>query len=305
MKKATLSRFHTYGLVGLGIFCSIILSTSSSVLTKTPNHTSRQQKTIPASEFIWPTQGIVSQGFRKYSHEGIDIAGASGTPVVAAASGTVIKAGWDDWGLGKAIAIKHSDGKVTVYGHNSRLLVSKGKQVTQGQIIAAMGSSGNSTAPHLHFEIHSHGGLAVDPSSLLSSTIAGKTPPQQIANSASKKVAPQVVSSPTVSPSKPIPVEVLPKSTNTECNGNTVIQGETANAFVKVCQENGQLFYIGQLKQEPTKPIRLQAINIDTTKYRADNGSFSYFVTPNGVEIWRNGSLVRSDHFYTAKRLPS
>jgi lipoprotein NlpD len=304
MNKATLSRFHTYGLVGLGIFCSIMLSTSSSVLTKTPNHSPTPKKTS-VSKFIWPTQGIVSQGFRKYDHEGIDIAGAHGTPVVAAAAGTVIKAGWDDWGLGKAIAIKHSDGKVTVYGHNSRLLVSKGKQVTQGQIIAAMGSSGNSTAPHLHFEIHSHGGLAVDPSSLLSSTIAGKTPPQQIANSAPKKVVSQVVSSSTVSSSQPIPVTVSPKSTDAECNGNTVIQGETANAFVKVCQENGQLFYIGQLKQEPTKPIRLQAINIATTKYRADNGSFSYFVTPNGVEVWRNGSLVRSDHFYTAKRLPS
>lgn len=280
-----MKNIHPYGLVGLGISCILLLSTSTPVLTQIANHSpAKSQKIPPAAEFIWPARGIVSQGFRKYKHEGIDIAGPSGTPIVAAASGIVMKAGWDEWGLGNAIVIKHADGYITVYGHNRRLLVTKGKQVKQGQIIAEMGSTGNSTAPHLHFEIHPGGGFAVNPLSLLPSPIAGKTSPQ---------VA--------FSPSSSTPAPIFAANKVTECQGNTVIQGETAHAFVKVCQEeDGQFFYIRQLKQKPTQPVKLKAINCGT-KFRAYNGSFSYFVTSEGVEIWRHGILLRSDRFYTSK----
>ncbi|PHM07441.1 hypothetical protein CK516_27075 [Nostoc sp. 'Peltigera malacea cyanobiont' DB3992] len=162
MKKSIVYRYRTYGLVGL-ISLTAVLSTATSALTQLASDSPIGQIPIPTSNLIWPTKGFISQGFRKYQHEGIDIAGASGTPVIAAASGTVVKAGWDNWGLGNAITIKHLDGSITVYGHNRRLLVSKDQQVIQGQMIAEMGSTGNSTAPHLHFEIHPNGRIAVDP----------------------------------------------------------------------------------------------------------------------------------------------
>lgn len=309
MKKANVWRFCTYGLIG-SISLTAFISINTSAFTQVVENSSTQQTLIPASGLIWPTQGIISQGFRKYKHEGIDIAGASGTPIVAAASGTVIQAGWDDWGLGNAITIKHPDGSVTVYGHNRRLLVSKGQQVNQGQIIAEMGSTGNSTAPHLHFEFYPDSRLAVDPLRFLSSPIAGKVPPQQTATSASgnhqvsnlnrlASVSPTVNQ---VSVAQPIPVKFAPVSTVSVCNGVTVIEGETASVRVKICDENGQLFYLGQLKQNPNKPVKLPAWNIGRGRYEAVNGSFSYLVNAERVEVWRNGSQLRSDNFYTLNR---
>lgn len=114
--------------------------------------------------FIQPTDGVLSQGFHLY-HEGIDLANRVGTPVVASAEGEVIFSGWDEWGLGEMVRIRHKDGSVTVYGHNRELLVQKGEWVKQGQEIAKMGNSGNSTGPHLHFEIRIRG-KAIDPASL-------------------------------------------------------------------------------------------------------------------------------------------
>ena len=288
MKKVPIVRFSSYTLMGL-ICLSTVLSTNTFALTQTASNSSIQP-TDTSSEFIWPTQGIVSQGFRKYQHEGIDIANASGTPIFAAADGEVIKAGWDDWGLGNVIQIKHPNGSMTVYGHNRRLLVSKGQQVSQNQIIAEMGSTGNSTAPHLHFEIHPDGRVAVNPLNILPSTVAGKITTRTFRGS-------QENNPNQVSPSQPISVSVG----NTKCNGVTVIQGETANVWVKVCQENGQMFYIGQLKQDPTKLVKIPAFNEGNSRYRADNGSFSYYVSPDKVEVWRNGRQLRSDIFYTPK----
>jgi lipoprotein NlpD len=293
MKKVPIVRFSSYTLMGL--ICLIaVLSTNTFALTQTASNSSIQP-TDTSSEFIWSAQGILSQGFRKYQHEGIDIANASGTPIFAAAAGEVIKAGWDDWGLGNAIQIKHPNGSMTVYGHNRRLLVTKGQQVSQNQMIAEMGSTGNSTAPHLHFEIHPDGRVAVNPLNILPSTVAGKIPAPQITTRASR--GSQENNPNQVSPPQPISVSVG----NTKCNGVTVIQGETANVRVKVCQENGQIFYIGQLKQDPTKLVKIPAFNEGNSRYRADNGSFSYYVSPDKVEVWRNGRQLRSDIFYTPK----
>jgi lipoprotein NlpD len=302
MKKAIVYRYRTYGLIGL-ISLTTILSTATSALTQLAGDSPIGQTPIPASNLIWPTQGFISQSFRKYQHEGIDIAGASGTPIVAAASGTVVKAGWDNWGLGNAITIKHLDGSTTVYGHNRRLLVSKDQQVIQGQIIAEMGSTGNSTAPHLHFEVHPNGRIAVDPLHVLTSLTASVnsgSKVQQIDNP-NRPVSPPPVAN-QVSPSQPIPIDFVPVSTDTKCNGVTIIEGETASIRVKVCKENGQLFYIGQLKQDQSQPIKIAALNIGKNRYRANNGSFSYLVTPEKVEVWRNGSQIRSDNFYSLDR---
>ena len=116
--------------------------------------------------FSWPAAGKLTSRFgRRWGrmHKGIDIAGPVGTPVNAAADGTVISAGWNSGGYGNLVELKHSDGTTTRYGHNSRLSVSVGQIVHQGQQLAEMGSTGHSTGSHLHFEIRPTGGTAVNP----------------------------------------------------------------------------------------------------------------------------------------------
>jgi murein DD-endopeptidase MepM/ murein hydrolase activator NlpD len=120
--------------------------------------------------FIWPTRGVLTSGFGwrwGRPHRGIDIAGPIGTPVVAAASGEVISSGWNSGGYGNLVKLRHADGSITLYAHNSRLLVRRGQTVQQGEPIAQMGSTGFSTGPHLHFEIHPSGRGAVNPMAFL------------------------------------------------------------------------------------------------------------------------------------------
>jgi murein DD-endopeptidase MepM/ murein hydrolase activator NlpD len=122
--------------------------------------------------FSWPAAGKLSSRYgRRWGrmHKGIDIAGPVGTPINAAADGIVIAAGWNSGGYGNLVEVRHSDGTTTRYGHNSRLSVSVGQIVRQGQQVAAMGSTGNSTGSHLHFEIRHSGGGAVNPISHLPS----------------------------------------------------------------------------------------------------------------------------------------
>ena len=85
-------------------------------------------------------------------HDGIDIAADYGEPVHAADGGTVIYAGWIS-GYGNAVIIDHGNGMSTLYGHNESLNVSEGQGVSKGSVIAYAGSTGNSTGPHLHFEV--------------------------------------------------------------------------------------------------------------------------------------------------------
>ncbi|RMF68550.1 MAG: LysM peptidoglycan-binding domain-containing protein [Cyanobacteria bacterium J069] len=120
--------------------------------------------------YIWPARGVLTSGFGwrwGRMHRGIDIAAPVGTPIVAAADGVVEFSGWNSGGYGYMIDIRHSDGSRTRYAHNSRLLVRVGEQVDQGQHIAAMGSTGYSTGPHVHFEIHVPSQGTVNPISLL------------------------------------------------------------------------------------------------------------------------------------------
>jgi murein DD-endopeptidase MepM/ murein hydrolase activator NlpD len=120
--------------------------------------------------YIWPTKGALTSGYGwrwGRMHKGIDIAAPIGTPVVAAAPGIVIKAGWNSGGYGRLVDIKHADGTFTRYAHNNRILVQAGQEVKQGQQISEMGSSGYSTGPHLHFELHPGGKGAVNPMAFL------------------------------------------------------------------------------------------------------------------------------------------
>lgn len=100
-------------------------------------------------------------------HFGIDIANAIGTPIVAARSGTVISSGPAS-GFGLWVRLQHGDGTITVYGHNDRNLVSVGQQVSIGQQIATIGNRGETTGPHVHFEV-AVGGTKIDPLSWLRS----------------------------------------------------------------------------------------------------------------------------------------
>jgi len=119
---------------------------------------------------LWPVEGRITDGFghrrdpftkKKSFHNGLDIAADAGTPIKASASGKVIYADYT-YATGRTVKIDHGNGFVTVYGHCSRILVEPGQQVKKGDVIAKVGSTGRSTGPHCHFEVHLYG-TAIDP----------------------------------------------------------------------------------------------------------------------------------------------
>ena len=152
----------------------------SSVVLKEPVTEYRLQGTkprptwLPTGSFRWPCTGRVTStfggrkspgGIGSTNHKGIDIAAPKGTPVYAADGGTVSYAGWMS-GYGYLVQINHGNGYVTYYGHNSKLTVSVGQHVYKGQQIARVGSTGNSTGNHCHFEIR-YNGVAKNPMNYL------------------------------------------------------------------------------------------------------------------------------------------
>ena len=125
-------------------------------------------ETLPsgmAGQWQWPASGGVIAGFNEASNKGLDIGGAVGEPVYAAAAGKVVYAGSGLRGYGKLIVIKHNQEYNSVYAHNDKLLVKEDDQVAQGQKIAELGSS-EADRPKLHFEIRKQG-KAVDPTGYL------------------------------------------------------------------------------------------------------------------------------------------
>lgn len=124
--------------------------------------------TSAVGSFIWPATGALTTYFGDNpafygpgGHNGLDIANNQGTPLLAADGGVVIYSGWNG-GLGNAVGIDHENGFVTWYGHASSLIASKGERVSRGQVVALMGTTGNSTGPHIHFIIVKNG-VYVDP----------------------------------------------------------------------------------------------------------------------------------------------
>ena len=113
---------------------------------------------------IRPINGVITSRFgnresiRSHPHRGLDIGAPKGTPIKAAAGGTVTAAGWSG-SYGNLIKISHGNGVETVYGHCSQILVTKGQQVSQGQVIGKVGSTGRSTGNHLHLEVRKDGVL--------------------------------------------------------------------------------------------------------------------------------------------------
>ncbi len=111
---------------------------------------------IGTGTFIWPTTLHYLSGYDyspQINHYGIDIAGKLGYPVYAVDSGVVVYAGWNNWGYGNVVVIDHGNGWQSLYAHLSRILVSCGQAVYQGDMIGSIGSTGRSTGPHLHFEL--------------------------------------------------------------------------------------------------------------------------------------------------------
>ena len=134
-----------------------------------------------------PVDGEVTDGFgmrihpitgEEKFHSGIDIGASEGTPVGAAGAGEVTMAGWNG-GYGNCVMINHGNGLETLYGHLSAIMVSVGDLVSAGQTIGAVGSTGNSTGPHLHFEISQNGEL-IDPGSLWGFDVGSRYVPRDM-----------------------------------------------------------------------------------------------------------------------------
>ena len=137
--------------------------------------------------FLLPVQGAtVTDNFQDHisrtnyrGYGGIDFAAPEGTPVVAAATGQVVWSLFETTGYGEAIKLRHDGNFCTVYAHLSRRDVNPAEQVTAGQVIGLVGSTGNSTGPHLHFELRI-GNEAVDPAPYFVATLPAIPPPTPI-----------------------------------------------------------------------------------------------------------------------------
>ncbi len=152
----------------------VLSSQTIKEATTTYTYTGTTPRPVTASNgyFIWPVRGTITSNFGGRNlwgsydfHLGLDIAVPYGTGIKAADGGTVIKAGWNG-SYGLLVAIRHDNGIVTYYGHNSSVLVSVGQKVYQGQIIARAGSTGNSSGNHCHFEVRVNG-TSVNPRNYL------------------------------------------------------------------------------------------------------------------------------------------
>ena len=124
-----------------------------------------QKKLFASTPSIWPTKGWLSSGFgyrtspftnEREFHKGIDISTRKKAPIVAPADGVVFGVDFDD-GFGKTLVIKHGNRVATLYAHLQKILVKRGQHVKRGEKIALVGSSGRSTGPHLHYEVHVNG----------------------------------------------------------------------------------------------------------------------------------------------------
>ncbi len=124
--------------------------------------------------YLWPLHGRITSYFGRRNlgmgtasfHRAIDVAAPAGTPITAARSGVVVYAGWSAQGYGNLVKLQHAGGAETWYAHFSTIGVTFGQSVSQGETLGLVGSTGLSTGPHLHFELHDHG-QAVDPLSYL------------------------------------------------------------------------------------------------------------------------------------------
>lgn len=137
----------------------VILNTETDYIAEYPVNTNTDNQTVKPV-FIAPAKGEITSefGYRKSGfHHGLDIANEWGTPITAIADGTVKEADWKSSVYGYAVVIDHGKGWESLYGHCGMLTVNEGDMVNTGDIIAVIGSTGRSTGPHVHLEIHKDG----------------------------------------------------------------------------------------------------------------------------------------------------
>lgn len=173
MKSAIKKVIITLIIVSMAFSFLMIGAVASAVSTIVVGNAS-EQESLPddsliedggeynGGQFAWPVPGVTyvssDYGWRacpyhgREFHSGIDIAGSAGKAIVAAESGTVALAGWNG-GYGKCVIISHGSGLYSLYGHMLSFNVKTGQKVTKGKHIGYVGSTGNSTGPHLHFEV--------------------------------------------------------------------------------------------------------------------------------------------------------
>jgi murein DD-endopeptidase MepM/ murein hydrolase activator NlpD len=139
-------------------------------LDRVEQHLDEQARRFGSTPTIAPVMGIITDGFgrrrdpftgRQAFHRGLDLAARRGTPVIATADGVVVFSGRDG-GFGRVVKLSHGFGYITVFGHLEKILVHPGDEVRRGDTIGLLGSSGRSTGPHLHYEVHVDG-RAVNP----------------------------------------------------------------------------------------------------------------------------------------------
>lgn len=146
--------------------------------TSAPSRASVLSPTVATEQpssgsLAWPVRGVLYARFGKKGnepHDGIDLAAPAGTPVKTAAAGTVLFAG-EQKGYGLIAIVDHGDGLVTLYAHNKDLRVQTGQKVREDQVVATVGESGQTSGPHLHFEVREHG-RPIDPLTRLRSMSA-------------------------------------------------------------------------------------------------------------------------------------
>lgn len=144
-----------------------LLDSPSAPSDRPAARASRSRRVAPvqvAPKYVRPGVGRLTSGYKwrwGRMHKGIDLAGPYGSPVRAVTDGVVLSAGMDG-AYGYAVELRHADGTVTFYAHNSVLTVTAGQRVVAGQVIAREGNTGRSTGPHVHFEVRING-VAINP----------------------------------------------------------------------------------------------------------------------------------------------
>ena len=163
--RGVLRVIFVIGCMGLNLACSTSRFLPSPVSNSRSGFLDDSATGI-VSQFTWPLKEVkVTSPFGqrgKEYHEGVDLRAPLGTPVFAAQSGKILYAGAKIRGYGQMIVIRHSKKVVSLYAHNSKLLVRKGQWVHQGQLISQSGNTGHSQGAHLHFEIR-NGLTALNP----------------------------------------------------------------------------------------------------------------------------------------------
>lgn len=153
-------------LIGAGVAVALLVPATAPAMARDTDRKSTAQAAfthLPTTNYRLSAKfGQRGRMWSSGRHTGLDFAAARGTRIGSVADGRVVFAGWAG-SYGKAVIVRHDDGKRSLYAHMAKIKTKKGKKVHSGQKIGKVGSTGNSTGPHLHFEVRSTKGKKLDP----------------------------------------------------------------------------------------------------------------------------------------------